>query len=87
MLSDIIAASEKRRKQKEDREDSEEDDEEEEDDDDDDGPSAALARYGVGGINRPVYKPQNFDHHGYTPLHIAVSKEQIVSMDINDRLF
>ena len=41
-------------------------------------PAANLSMYGVGGINRPVYKPQNRYHHSYTPLHIAVEKGHLV---------
>ena len=45
--------------------------------------AATMSQYGVGGINRPVYKPQNRYHHSYTPLHLAVEKEHIVSNDID----
>jgi len=48
-----------------------------EDEEEEVGPSASLSQYGVGGINRPVYKPQNRYHHSYTPLHIAVEKGHI----------
>ena len=36
-------------------------------------------RYGVGGIDRLVAKPQNRYHYSYCPIHIAVENDHRVS--------
>jgi hypothetical protein len=35
-------------------------------------------KFGVGGVNRPVLKPQNRDWFSYCPLHLAVNRNHIV---------
>lgn len=52
------------------------------DDEGGDGDGAAVVthdRYGLGGINRPVSKPQNRAHYSYMPLHLAVENGHRVS--------
>ena len=39
-----------------------------------------VDRYGVGGINRPVAKPQNRSHYSYAPIHIAIQHGHKVHM-------
>ncbi len=75
-----VHKSNKTAKSKKSNEDSNEDIDEDEDDEEEDGDAAATAiidKYGVGGIDRPVQRPNRF--YGLCPLHIAIEAGHIVS--------
>lgn len=52
--------------------------EDEEEDEEEKSREEAERKFGPGGINRPVLKPQNRWWYSFCPLHIAVDKNHIV---------
>ena len=40
-----------------------------------------MDRYGVGGVNRPVSKPQNRSHYSYMPIHIAIENGHVAVVE------